>query len=48
MQGQKLAERKVKLLKGDNIISFKGMISGTIIYKINTDNKIITGKIIGF
>ena len=48
VQGQKLAERKVKLLKGDNIISFKEMTSGTIIYKINTDNKIITGKIIGF
>ena len=48
MQGQKLAERKIKLLKGENLISFKGIIAGTVIYKINTDNKIITGKIIGF
>ena len=48
MQGEKLAEGKIKLLKGEKSLFFEAMTSGTIIYKINTDNKIITGKIIGF
>ena len=46
--GQKIAERKVQLVKGENTVPFKGVAKGTIFYKINTDKKALSGKIIGF
>ncbi len=47
-QGQKISERKILVLKGDNLVSYKGIKPGILVYKINIDNKIVTGKIVGF